>query len=281
MPDDQRNLPGDDADIGNSQTPLISETVSPVVENERAAANLRPGIRHLLLWTAFVAVALGYQRFQYPDQDFLAWEVGVVLFNSTIFGLTLAAPILALARWCRGIRFPSQPGEWLLLSFGIYSWLDSIGTLLISQLEDGNLYEVDFMRWARYTNCLSLSLGLIGTLMLTMAALKSRREGSWFAFFCIGALMYANYSGQSFDAVLSVFLEHGTGYLPWLDALQNTATVASRIGFAVALVIAIVVDAIQKTPRGWLHFVGVSATGAVIAFEIGKQIFAWLLPGAV
>lgn len=90
----------------------------------------RLGIRHLFVWTACVAVYFSltrpvYDAFQGPDGDFpLLWLLQGVGAGSALGGLLLWA-----ARRPRGLPFPSQPGEWILILHGVVTAVRTTGYL--------------------------------------------------------------------------------------------------------------------------------------------------------
>src|SRR5438876_10006237 len=91
-------------------------------EAERAPASIvssapRLRIAHIMLWTACTAAYLAVQRLWLPEGSARLGDVRLAFLAAFAF---LAAPSLAalllLPVWRRaGHRFPSCPGEWLLL----------------------------------------------------------------------------------------------------------------------------------------------------------------------
>ena len=82
----------------------------------------RLGIRHLMLWTACCALYLGLYRVLFLVQDGSSDEVQDAVF-AILFSLSAGASFAACAlcvpwNWA-GIRFPYEPGEWMLAVAGV------------------------------------------------------------------------------------------------------------------------------------------------------------------
>jgi len=99
----------------------------------------RLGIRHLMLWTACCGLFLGAVRALFVDDDgsFSRFQSSVfVVWHCLYAGAVLTACLLCVPWMRAGIRFPQEPGEWLLIHSAV-TFVVSLGTraILISPLE--------------------------------------------------------------------------------------------------------------------------------------------------
>ena len=81
-------------------------------------------IAHLLLWTAMSGAVMGAVRY-IAERDSgrsgqtTAWDIGMLGVLALYGGVVTSGVVIWLARRIRGIRFPTEPGEWLLVVPGL------------------------------------------------------------------------------------------------------------------------------------------------------------------
>lgn len=92
----------------------------------------RLGIRHLMLWTACCGLFLGIERalFVGDDGSFSRFQSPVYVWHCVYNGAALTACLLWVPWKRAGIRFPSEPGEWLLILAAVF-FVVSFGTRAI------------------------------------------------------------------------------------------------------------------------------------------------------
>jgi hypothetical protein len=138
----------------------------------------RLGIIHLLGWTACVAVCFSVTRASYPQDAakerlvFLAFQ----LCRDVGRGTALAGLVLCVARRLRGLRFPSQPGETLLVLFGIAQgmWLVAVLVAVLLTLAMPNEMKDPSVRLLMlFQTSKSLGILLLGVLYL-IATIRTR-----------------------------------------------------------------------------------------------------------
>ena len=116
------------------QTPPPGSPFRPVPEQPRL------GIIHLMVWTACVAVYFSINRLFYPDELlqtdplFLVFWVG----EGIVLGAALGGLLLFVARRCRGLPFPTQPGEMLLVLSGVNAAMYLLLALLFLLIREGD-----------------------------------------------------------------------------------------------------------------------------------------------
>lgn len=111
---------------GRWQSPLISTASDDACRRRVPSLNPpqppRLGIIHLLGWTLCVAAYLGFLRlfviatWGSPEEAVLIWWGYTGLGGGTALG----GLVLFVVWRCRGVQFPTRPGEYLLVTVGLH-----------------------------------------------------------------------------------------------------------------------------------------------------------------
>lgn len=235
--------PLDDAPDGAAAKPMAAMADPPL------------SILHLLIWVGIVAVLLGLwdllDRLQPKSarlliEDWKKLPISMILRTMSVAaaGAEIGGLLMFFARRRRGIVFPVQPGEWLLVMFGAADLFDLLYYYSSLLRTDGTFYT---HRWYEF-HCLSEHLAYL--LAFAVAAVACKAAGPWRWFFWI--------------ATIAALLSAGRALLPIFDEWQSIYThhwlrwPAMAI-CAVVLAIAVGSDLRSRTRRGWVHWVGVLA----------------------
>jgi hypothetical protein len=236
----------------------------------------RLSIMHLLIWTALSAVFMGYfnlvMRLQ-PDsmpRAITDWINSPANFafrtvGSMASGAELGGVLLFVARRWRGLRFPVQPGEWLLFMGGITSLLGMVSYL--SLMVTRETLGVGEFRTAAYS--LIICLFGIAEYMFPWLGCKDSRAWRWF-FFTATVLafltLFMTLVGIAFRGALLQLPQ--PGLIHWI-----------AIGFAaVTFAIAVIGDLRRRTSRGWVHWVGVVALSLQFLNQQASYIYSVISP---
>ena len=246
--------------------------------NERTENTLPPQPRlqiiHLLLWTAGTALVLATWRHgvdayqEYPSAIRLLMLVQLV-FHGPLEGAAVASLGVWAYRARKGIPFPVSPGEWTLVVYGVKAvawavmatlWRGLFGSLSLPH--EG----VSLTVWLVLLSCIHL---LEAGLFLT-ATVHVRTAPAW-RLFLAGQAVHAVVAGWRW----AIFGLNTQLYFPVLQFLEQAAAlIANAIACIcfVLLILAVVRDWRQRTPRGWMHWVGVVT--ALVSMVMGA---AWIV----
>ncbi len=210
--------------------------ISRQIDDASISLPPRLGLSHLFLWMTCCAIylaAVGEMSKQEPGVIGLA----IVSMTAVGYGVALAGLLIFLSRRIRRVRWPIEPGEWLLTA---------LGGKLISELAMHRWLVPDYVRSpggvaAAITCCL-----------LVLPILSRHVAKPWKAYFCL---------------VLLFFVKPLIDYC--LVLLDLHANLASPISAAVAewiqyrwlilpllAAIVCVYDHRHRLLRGWLHWAG-------------------------
>ena len=174
-----------------SESPMAPDS-SSTPEREQP----RVGIRHLLVWTACVAVYFcltrpAHDAFQGPDAPFpLFW-----LLHGVGAGTALGGLLLWAARRRQGLPFPSQPGEWILILHGLVTVVRITGAVLLAFVAP----------LATATNCYAITLSLADWIAIALYLIAATRVKTRRWRIGLIALAVINLVGWNpFDALLSI-----------------------------------------------------------------------------
>ncbi len=213
------------------------------------ATKPRLSILHLMVWTATSAAMMAVMRLPRETASQVpAFFIVIRIAYAMYGGVVIGGVIMWLARRYRGVPFPTEPGEWLLVAQGKLV-LSMLGIALsVSVLERGN-YRVELV----------ITALLLGAIAVTgsIPAFFYRKDDPWrwffwaFAMFCIVPLvtfLLGMLIGFAVVVVLGIF-----------------AVMAFLIGIML-FVVAIKSDLNQAVVRGWVHWTGVWSLAFLVTF---------------
>lgn len=244
--------------------------------------NPPPGIAHVMLWTACVAVALGFYRGiitrEFSGEGFeappMAFYVLIILW-SPLLGLWMAAPLLMVRRWFLRMPFPRQPGEWALVVGGVTTWAMVLTSIPLAWL---NRNDDPFGEWTFWHRLIQIAAQTPTAVVTVAAAISVRRYRTWLVCFAGMSLFTWLLFAWSLAMFVVRFYSIKTDFSPysWWNAtlliLSPTALVVSVIAF----IVAVVIDLVRKPQRGWLHYLGVGSVVVWIALYIANLIYTWI-----
>jgi hypothetical protein len=244
-----------------SDVELFAE--SPLVDvPDRRAAKPAPAIAkpplsvlHLLIWVGLVTVLFGLwnlldrlqpERIQREISDWTKGPMSVVLRTMSVAaeGATIGGLLILVARRRRGIAFPIQPGQWLLVFFGLSDLIDLLFCYSSLLTTDGTYHT---RRWYEFHY---LSEHLEYVLAFGVVAVASKTAGPWRWFLWTATIAALLSAGR---AVLPVFDEWQSIYTHQWVRWPSMAICAGMLAIAVGY------DLRRRTSRGWVHWVGVLA----------------------
>jgi hypothetical protein len=260
---------------------FAAATHSAAVPASRPAP--RPGIAHVLVYTACVAVELAVWQADGPfgfDPSFdtfeslpqaIAWTaLALVGMSLTAFGMA-TVPVM-IARWWKRMTFPFAPGEWLLAAIGIAGWLQLLVTFAMQIVSPEELGELD-LRSTLFELMLSRGLLMLAfTTTMAIGAWRLRREKRWAV--CL--------AGWGMATGVQAFVSLVGAWQMWFDGPvgsfegDSVAAVFIALGGAitavVAFCVAVILDLRWRTPRGWLHWLGIATIVAMVLLSIVQII---------
>lgn len=228
----------------------------------------RLGIIHLMVWTACVAVFFSVARTTLADN----WaELGTAklvhwLTYGVGAGTALSGLLLWVARRRRGLPFPGQPGETLLVLLGVGA-LVNLGHFPILALTT-SLEELDdsYTAWW-WQNALYHTLWFLKTLILGAFYLRAAIRTNVTRWRVYLTLVVAS-------SILSFTVSLAQGYLSlygqpmvWLWLIQGIYLLPRAV-----LVVVVIGDALQSDGYRWTHWLG-----AGIDLWFAASTAMWLL----
>ncbi len=232
-------------------------------------------IVHLMVWTALSATYLGYNKLiasESPEveadwyQLFCGAEAVLYapLCGAGLFGLAL----MAWRHLTRGVRFPSQPGHWLMVFYGcgISIWMvaAALNTWLIPDLE---WYDSP---GAEGVLVLYLVQNLVSGILAGVATSRLKDKWYWRADLLTLAVV------QFVVAAMSLFL-----IVPSLDrflfGVSPAVTLSLTVhlgGLTLGLVLLVITacELARRVHRDWLHWVGVVLGVSFPCLSLADQI---------
>ncbi len=244
-------------DPPSQNTPIDKELIDAAVVEQP-----RPGIIHMMLWTAGTAIALTIDRMAQdlvPEKSspFDSIQPGISATWAVVIGPAIAAWAILVRRRIRGIRFPTEAGEWLLLVSGadfVFSQFCAITGRLTEDTE------------AMQSEWLLLWFGvahLFPAIAYVIAALYNRQPRSWMVCFSLIATV-------RFLMCLPLFAISFGVLWPYL-----TFGSFSFLCLPLVVLVTIAVDIRRRRRYGWLHWVGVVTYLCRTSTLIGLMF--WLL----
>ncbi len=254
-PDESRLTSADLSEIEMS-APAPEELESP-----------RLGIFHLLALTACVAAYLGVtQTLSRATQQGTPPIGGLAAATGSAHaigaGAALAGLILFAVRRLRGLRFPTHPGEYLLVILGVGAVLDLARSTLVTLLIFSGNFPIERTQWVFVT----IELGTFGIkaamLIWALVCVKVRR---WRAFFL--AVPVVNVA-----AIASVT------FLARTMSPQNIVVASAGVPVLLSVVLAVVVirDHAEGKRYPWTHWLGVGTHFWLDAARVGMLLLEFL-----
>ncbi|MCE9545146.1 MAG: hypothetical protein K8T25_06470 [Planctomycetia bacterium] len=264
-----------DAPLADPPVPLAEQPAAP-----RLAHVPRLGIRHLLLWTALTALFLAVTTnglnnsppARPPDRQ--RWITVVSAIQALLGGASLTGCVLIGWHAIRRTLWPLEPGERLLLAFGLtYLMMVAFQWLCPRPLMSGMSVAL-----AAYI----LTPVSCGAVIFATQAVLGRRQPWWAAVLWIGVAERCVYAATFLVFALNVFafveqrslmgslMRIGAIVLRYLFSIEATC-------IALALVAAIVVDARRGRKHRWLHWLGAAVLGGDALFRLGATVYSWRL----
>lgn len=250
--------------------PAINHPPSPI-HSLPAAPRLQPippfashipplSIRYVMAWTAVTAVILAVLTRAFgatPGAGVPVFAVLLLALAATALGWIYCGTLLIGWHTVRGRLWALEPGEWLILflanAFAIWA--------VMAILDDnrwGNL------SWRQMEFLAKFIPGQFA-LVLTAAAVAQRRQSIFWRWLFAGSAILA----------LSIYLpilapdlvrEVTRGLSEGTALLIGVTVMGSLLGMMIA---GVVHDRVQRLPRHWLHWSGVSLVGLCLLFYFG------------
>lgn len=206
------------------------------------------GIGHLLLWTACCAAYLAIVRAIAVDEPGFVGFL-ILLLLAMIEGASWAGLAIFISRRFRGVRWPIEPGEWLLAIFGARLLVEAALKSVLSETFD---HDVLILMGA--TSCL-----------LIVPAFSRHLAVMWRICFCLMAVVYAL---PVFSTCLAIWLRDPIPNMFVLRANILLEVVQRPILSLAVLAIFAIYDLRSRSRHGWLHFVGLGVCCTTLAARI-------------
>jgi hypothetical protein len=225
------------------------------------------GIRHLLLWMTCSAVLittlLTLNRLIRANMEAelgpLEGEEQQTLFiclRGILEGPAVASLLIWFVRFRRGLRFPVQPGEWLLVLSGISMLLFLAELSIRTQLPP-----------LGYPNMTLIPMGLLIS-GYVFVAIRAPLPIWWRA----GILVSSALSCVEFGQYLLFSFDNFSIPEVLLDALPYLYLSSCIVPIPILIVCA-TDDIARQIPRGWLHWTGVETYIAYLILAICHHVF--------
>jgi hypothetical protein len=208
---------------------------NPLTESTPPPSRL--GIIHLFGWMTAVAVLLAItgalaKTQQQPQQD--GFAIFQSIFGCAISGIAVSSLVLMIARRWRGVLFPVEPGEWILVVVGLTALIHLAARAVWTALPRAVYYE----------NLWPIHIGQWLMLLPRLWAIRCVQPPRWKAFFWIGLFL----------GFAQTLLTHTPQWFETYWKFQFAA--AALMILAVSLLWRM--DRREGIDRGWLHRVGLA-----------------------
>ena len=249
------------------ETDVTKPPLAPATPAQPPAPPL--GIGHLMLWTGCCAALLTIDNFPYRALEAkLSFGLSDDRFfdgvRAILAGPAVAALLIGASRRRRGLKFPVQPGEWLLTLQGVGTLLVLLATIAwASPLADPNSTTWLFV----------IPTGLMAVAYLYSAWAPPLPKW-WRCLFCAQATMWGFSCAQML--VMSFLGYFGSAYY-WLTMPYGVLHTLIRVAVFAVLVVCLGIDHKKRLRRGWLHWTGVANVVLSLALEVAIFIYyRWL-----
>jgi len=217
----------------------------------------RLGIIHLLVWIFLNAILFDVFRFWILDTSSASpYTLPSLLTTLVQYSMAIGGgPLLFVARRWRGITFPTEPGEWILLAMGT----DALLKLLVFRVLIYVLSLEDFSNgyiWQAYT-----SLAIV-PICLWFIPIFFVSKTSWRWFFAFESFYFC---AQTFQRV---------SHISGIDTQSADQAITTATGLAViAFIYSVVSDWRRSASRGWCHGIGLLAFSLYAVRVVLQAIF--------
>jgi len=249
-----------------SDSPQAREMIEPPQDAVALAASPPLSIAHFLLWMAGTAVYLTLT--QIAKGLLRQNDVSIPALSNIIFAAVFAVAVgpgvasWAIFAWRRfhGIRFPTQPGEWLLLITGASYLVDFLTLLLLALSWPPPTIQYSEMPRGLIVKHLLWQSGtpLFSCLCFALAAFWVRRPRSWMVFYLL--LIVQNLAFALALATYSIVLLTQANWIQEVGQFLGATSPRVVLGVLpiVALSLAIAMDLKRGRRRDWLHWTGIA-----------------------
>jgi hypothetical protein len=257
-----------------SPSPFDDEPTVEVAASGAAATKPRLSIMHLMIWTAMSGVMMGFYNLteslqtDRPSKSITEWinspiNLALRTVASMAGGANLCGVLLLIDRRRRGIRFPVEPGEWLLVWQGIGT---IIGLTMYLALTTTRILVDEGYVWSTIYQLVS-SMIVIAEYMFPWLLCKDNRD--WRRFFFTATVlsflsMFMMLANIALPVVLIPF--NPMGPIRWVAVGVGMLMFACAIGG----------DIRRRTSRSWVHWVGVVTLSLQFLGSQGWYIY-WMI----
>lgn len=219
------------------------------------------GIGHLLLWTLGTAIALALssywgKRAEIPQKLVQFFNVQQVLFSMPLGAMLGGLGIFVYRRLKGGPAFPTQPGHWLLLVYGVV-YLCSWVAMDVLEASRAWLEAHGFEFYLCYA-WISGGVDGLAALGQMLACWRVPERGRWGWYFGLAA---------GFDVCTMLVL-----WLADWSSPYQAVHIGGSVILLLVLIAALTTDLWRRTGRDWLHWTGV---GAVLSLGVLTLVFHW------
>lgn len=226
-------------------------------------------IMHLLIWTATSAVMMAFYNLVMSLQSSSARESAQEMFRTPVMmtmqtlwamgtGAYLGGALMFLSRRLRGMHFPVQPGEWLMVTFGIGNVINLFVYLVLMGIVDRSGF-----RWFFIFHS---ARQLVHSAEFLIPALLCKDRLAWRVFFWVSAIV----SLLSLGLVLVGMIDEMTFFRIFQPGIFRWIFLGLC---SLIFLVAVVGDLRRRTPRGWVHWVGVASMAVLFVSNEAYYIY--------
>jgi hypothetical protein len=254
-----------------------SESSADGNTSQQAAPESRPrlSILHLLVWTALVAVAMGVDTFAtrlYSPADPVAareWMQRTVApdqmvarsVRAMLTGAGLGGLLMYFARRRRGIPFPVEPGEWLLVVLGVDGFAQLCSVAARPLISGSSSYLGVYF-------ALLIVESLVPVVGYLLPVWFGKLRGPWRRFFRAAVILAGIWL-----MMMIAFALTQLGFAYWAVGGLRWIYLAMLILCAVFFGVAALNDFRKPAQRGWVHWAGIVTYVSTFAFQIGWMLY--------
>jgi hypothetical protein len=246
-------------------------TTDAAVSSNAVPPKPRLSILHLMVWTATSAAMMAFynliislQPSNERNDNLTNSPVGMMLRTiwSMRAGSSLGGVLLLVSRRRRKLAFPSEPGEWLLVTLGVGTSINLALYFIFAVTQAGQPYNYPLVLAFH----LIRQLIDVGEFMLPALMCKNDRDWRKFFWACtVVAILAASLTLLGFVVGQAFFWITKPGWVRWLP-MALCATVYG---------VAVVDDLRQHQDRGWVHWVGVVSIAFLFLNNEGWNIYVY------
>jgi len=224
--------------VNDAETGPYLKTLAMI---DSAIGQPRLSIAHLLGWTACTAIvlALGQVDRRVPPQQLGLWFFVGDLPDAMAYGAAMESLFIMVSRRWRGLLFPTEPGEWILVSLALYRLA-------------GHLWDFAMRRFAPQIpfEWYLIGIAVVCGVPFLMALLFSKAPIHWRIVFGVLAIsVFAPIAPAVLWLLTAPFHDFGTALAQWIPLVRPISWIAAG-SFAIG------VDRMRHRRHGWLHNVG-------------------------